>query len=140
MKKIMLFLKVAVFAGFIGFTLVSCSSDSLLEEQSVKNEAVIDLGNDEKVSELILFMNESVMQFPSYSQVAETRSLRGFFRWLRDVIKCDAYGYLWGITRGGGFKGSLVPAVACSIIAAVQFSNDNGLTTNDWILNSQWYV
>ncbi len=53
----MLFLKVAVFAGFIGFTLVSCSSDSLLEEQSVKNEAVIDLGNDEKVSELILFMN-----------------------------------------------------------------------------------
>lgn len=140
MKKIMLFLKVAVFAGFIGFTLVSCSSDSLLEEQSVKNEAVIDLEDDEKVPELILFMNESVMQFPSYSQVAETRSLRGFFRWLRDVIKCDAYGYLWGFTRGGGFEGSLVPAVACSIIGAIQLSNDNGLTTNDWILNSQWAV
>lgn len=93
----MLFLKVAVFAGFIGFTLVSCSSDSLLEEQSVKNEAVIDLGNDEKVSELILFMNESVMQFPSYSQVAETRSLRGFldgYVMLSSVMLMDIYGEL----------------------------------------------
>lgn len=37
----MLFLKVAVFAGFIGFTLVSCSSDSLLEEQSVKMKLLL---------------------------------------------------------------------------------------------------
>lgn len=42
-------------------------------------------------------MNESVMQFPSYSQVAETRSLRGFldgYVMLSSVMLMDIYGEL----------------------------------------------
>lgn len=138
MKTLNSILKLAVFAVLIGLFSVSCSSDDNLFEQNNIENISENQSNEDLNTELILYINESAPLYSSYRDLGETRGLRGFLRWLRNVIKCDAMGYLWGISRGCGLEGSLIPSVACSIAGAIQLSSANGITTSDWNLNTQW--
>lgn len=117
----------------------SCSFDSVESDPIIEEKLQNSNDSDEeKAAELILYMNEIAPQFPSYAEIPDTKSLRGFFKWLGNVIKCDAYGYLWGLTRGAGFKGSIIPGVICSVVGAIKLCDDNGMTTRDWTLSSKW--
>ena len=136
MKKFILY---AILIAMSGCSFWSCSSDSTESDPLVGEELqAFNDPDEEKAAELILYMNEIAPQFPSYAEITDTKSLRGFFKWLGNVIKCDAFGYVWGLVRGAGFQGSIVPAVACSIVGAIKLSDDNGMTIKNWTLNPNW--
>ena len=138
MKSVSLFS--AVFVLCISCVCWSCSSDDLVVESQNSNNEVVMQNDSVKMAELILFINETAPQYSSYVNTANSRSLRSFFRWLRDVLKCDALGYLWGLGRGFGFQGSLIPGVACSVVGAVSLQSANGISQNDWKISSDWAV